>query len=281
MNIFEQVALALQALRHTLLAMRAPRLWVPWLALGAVQLGVVVALWHFAHPALSWLMAPILRRVAGEDALHYPGAFEVLPRLYDRADLVIGALLGSVAIGSATGLFADHFHGLPARVGSRLATAVRRAPALVLVQLPFNVLVFGLTVMTAPWLESHAGGRLAAVAGPLLTGVSLVLQAAFFYVAARVMIAGDGAAAALRGVPATWARGLVPALVVSALTLLLLLPLDWLAGHEGLVVSRGRPELVGWLTVLRLIAGLVNWFLLSGSATLLYLSLLHRREDAA
>jgi hypothetical protein len=38
---------------------------------------------------------------------------------------------------------------------------------------------------------------------------------------------------------------------------------------------------VGWLTVLRLIAGLINWFLLAGSATLLYLSLLHRREEAA
>ncbi|MEO5616606.1 MAG: hypothetical protein ABIS67_02465, partial [Candidatus Eisenbacteria bacterium] len=95
MNPLEPLTLAWQALRYTLPQLWRPSLWVWALPLGFVQLAVVVLLWHAAHPAFSWFMAPLLVRLTGNDTLHYPRIFELMPTLYHRADLVIGALLGA------------------------------------------------------------------------------------------------------------------------------------------------------------------------------------------
>ena len=282
MSLFEQVALGIQALRFTVLALFRPRLWAPWLMLGAVEVLVVVALWQFAHPAFSWFMAPLLSRLAGEPALHYPRVFELMPEFFDRADVAVGALLGSVAIGIATPLFAGQFRGETPRVGEALAQGLRRSPALILVQLPFNVLVTGISLGVSAWLAHRGGAGLITRAAELgVTGGSLALQASFFYAAALVMLKGRSALESLRELPSTWRRGFVPACVVGALTLLLLLPLHWLSGQEDLVVARGRPELVGWLTLLEVAGGLLNWFLLTGSATLIFLSALDRPDDEA
>jgi len=282
MSLFEQVALGLQALRFTALALFRPRLWEPWLLLGALQALVVVALWQFAHPAFSWLMAPLLSALAGEPALHYPRVFELMPDLYDRADVYVGALLGSVAIGISTPLFAAQFRGETPRVAESFRMGIRRSPALILVQLPFNVLVTALSLGVESWLARRGGGGLIThAAGFGVTGCSLALQALFFYAAARVMLKGDGTLTALRALPSTWRRGFVPAFVVGAVTLVLLLPLHWLSGQVGAVVQRGRPELVGSLTLLEVAGGLLNWFLLTGSATLIFLSVLDSSEEDA
>lgn len=280
MSLFEQLALGMQAIRHTLAALRRPRLWIPWLVLGAVELVVVIAVWQFAHPALSWAMAPLMRAMAGPEALHYPRSLEILPVLYDRADVLIGALVGSVAIGAATPMFAEHFRGTTPNPRAALTMAARRGLPLILVQLPFNLLVTALLYGAGGWLASRgAAGPIARVAGLALAGCSLVVQSALFYVTARLVIGGRGVVAALTGTPSTWRRGFAPALLVGTLTLVVLLPLHWLSGRQDVVIARGRPELVGWLTVVELIAGLLNWFLLTGCATLIYLSVLHGRED--
>ena len=46
-----------------------------------------------------------------------------------------------------------------------------------------------------------------------------------------------------------------------------------------MIVDRGIPELTGWVVVVQGLIGLALWFLLTGSSTLVYLSLV-RREDA-
>ena len=120
MNPIEQVSLAWLALGRTLRQAWRPALWAPWLLLGAVEVGVVVLIWGYAHPAVSWVMAPLLRNWAGEDALHYPNVLRRLPVLFGGLDLVIGAILGSIMIGAATLLFAERFRGSRAAVGETL-----------------------------------------------------------------------------------------------------------------------------------------------------------------
>ena len=142
MNPLEQLMLAWQALRHTLPQLWRPGLWLWVLPLALVQLTVVALLWHAAHPAVSWFMAPLLVRLTGDDTLHYPRIFELMPTLYQRADVGLGAVLGAIGIGAATPAFAARFRGEPLGGRRALGDAFRRAPALVLVQLPFNVVLF-------------------------------------------------------------------------------------------------------------------------------------------
>ena len=102
MNPFEQIALAWQSLGHALRRLLRPRLWVPWLALGLIQTGLLVKLAFAAHPWVSPFFAPLVVRLAGERALHYPDLFLALPGLYSRIDLVIAALPGAIVFGAAS-----------------------------------------------------------------------------------------------------------------------------------------------------------------------------------
>jgi hypothetical protein len=272
MNLLEQLTLAGQALRHTLPQLVRPRLWAWALPLAAVELAVVALLWHAAHPAFSWFMAPLLVGLGGADTLHYPRIFELMPGMVMRADAILGAIVGSVVIGAATQLFAARFRGQPVEPGFALREAFRRAPALIAVLLPFNLALFLVDFAVRGVLAPRAGGIGALAAPYAVAALSLLLQAAFFYAAALVILEGRGPRRAWRELPATWRHGFLAALLVGAVTFLLLVPVHLPGVTPALLVERGRPELAGWLAVLQIVAGLLNVFILTGAATLLYLS---------
>ena len=272
MRFLEDLALAWQALWHTLVRAWNPRLWVWALPLVAAQALVVLILWYAAHPLVSWFMAPILRRAVGPQALHYPHLFELMPNLFDRADGVLGGLVGSIAFGAATPAFASAFRGEAVHARASLARAFALAGKLVLVLLPFNLLLYAMGWTGQHVLGPMLAGRTIARALPLfVTAGSLLAQAAFFYAVALVVLEGLGTRAAWRALPSTWRPGFVPALIVSTITLVLLSFARLPAVTPGLLVDRGVPELAGWLTVWHVVTGLVNGFVLTGAATLLYL----------
>ncbi|MEO5618115.1 MAG: hypothetical protein ABIS67_10120, partial [Candidatus Eisenbacteria bacterium] len=92
-----------------------------------------------------------------------------------------------------------------------------------------------------------------------------------------VVLENRSAVWAWRALPSTWGSGFLAAFLVSAATLMLLLPLQAPGVSATLLVERGRPELAGALTVLHIFAGWLNGFILTGAATLLYLSAVRDR----
>jgi hypothetical protein len=215
-------------------------------------------------------MVPLVRAVGGEGALHYPEFFRVLPGLYGRADLVTAALAGSVAAGWSTWLFAARWSRRALAPGETWREIAPRALVLVLAQLPFNVLVFLFTSLLDRAIAGHSG-LLHRLGGLGSLGGVVLLQTLFLYLPALVVLERRGAWGALAGLPRTWARGFWAALLLSTLLLLLLLPLDALGQRSDLLVERGTPELVIWITALQLLVGLAVSFLVAGSSTLVYL----------
>ncbi len=144
MNLFEQFALGLQSLWFTLRECGRARLWAPFLVPFLVQCAGIGLLAMTAHPLLSWLLAPIVVRLAGADALHYPGLFVHLPDLALTADLLVVSTLGALATGAATRLFASVFEGRTPSLREAWSETARRAWALVLAQLPVTLLLVGI-----------------------------------------------------------------------------------------------------------------------------------------
>ena len=281
MNVLEQVTVGWQALIRAASDLGRGALWAPLLVLGAVQFAVVGLIWWFAHPALSWFMAPLLVRLAGPEALHYPNVFRLLPELYGRMDVALGAVVGSVAVGAATVRFGARYRGASDSSGRAFAVAGRRAVTLIAVNLPFNLLVVALSQGVGLAMGSNPALQQAAY-GTVLLG-SVLLQSFFFYVTALVVLEDRGVLSALTSLPRTWARGFWAALVVGLVLLLPLLPIHYLSSLSPLLVDRGRPELVGWMVLIQVALSLVLWFLLAASSSLLYLSLCAeapQREDA-
>ena len=270
MTALEQLALAGQALGLTLRELRAGRLWVPWLVLGVLQCAVLLGLVGFAHPLLAWAVAPFVRAIGGEPALHYPDFYRALPALYSRADLVLGSLAGAIATGWSTRLFAARWRQQALAVGGTWAEIAPRALTLVLAQLPFQLLVLLFTGLLDHALAGQ-GGLVRRLGYFVTLGGVAGLQALFLYLPALVVIERRGLWRAFAGLPRAWARGFWAALLLGLVALLPLLPLEGLGQRSDLLVARGTPELVAWLTAMQLLAGLAVSFLLAGSSTLVYL----------
>jgi hypothetical protein len=274
----EQITLALQSLLQTLRQVQRPALWMPWLLLGALQVLALAALCGMAHPWLSLLMAPLVARLAGSEALHYPDLFVALPGLYARVDLLLVALPGAVAGGASAALFAAAFRGRDPRPGAACGQALGRAVRLVAVNLPYHVLASALGFAIAI-VGGSRGGIVGAAAYVFALGGSVFLQSAFLYVNALVMIEGCGIRSAFAELPRTWRSGFVSALVLGTLLLLPLLPLNLLGGAGGLIASKGRPELVAAILAAQIGIAVCMSVLLSGAATLVFLTAMSRRAD--
>lgn len=270
MSALEQLALAGQALGLSLRELRTGRLWTPWLALGALQLAALLALLAFAHPLLAWAVAPLVRAIGGEPALHYPDFYRTLPFLYSRVDLVLGSLAGAVATGWSTWLFAARWRRRVAGPGEAWAETAPRAVTLMLAQLPFQLLVLLFTTLIERSLADQ-GGLVRRLGYFVALGGVAGLQALFLYVPALIVLERRGLWRALAALPRAWARGLWAALLLGLVALLPLLPLDALGQRSDLLVDRGSPELVAWLAAMQLLVALVVSFLLAGSSTLVYL----------
>jgi len=241
---------------------------------------VVWVLWSFAHPALSWFMAPMIERVLGPAGLHYPELFRRLPTLVGRADAVIAASVAAVVIGASTRLFAECFLGRAADAGAALREMLRRAPALILAQLPFHALAWGLGAAVSALLGgTHHGGLVRVLALALAVGGALLIQALGLFVTALVVLEGRTPLEAWRALPRTWAHGLWAALLLSGLLALAQSPFQWIESHASTLVDRGTPEVVGLVVLLQGLAMLLAALVVTGCVTLVFLAAIHRTQD--
>jgi hypothetical protein len=274
----EQIALAWQSLGYAARQMARPVLWTPWLLLGLLQAGVLIALGFTAHPWVSPVMAPLVTRLAGERALHYPDLFLALPGIYARIDIVLAALPGALVLGASTALFRDVFLARGPAARAAYDAVLRRALTLIVVNLPFHLLAVAWSTAIAVSIGGRAGlvGRAAYV---LALGGSVLIQALFLYASAFVMIEGRGVRGTFASLPHAWRRGIWAALVLGLLMVLPLLPLNLLSGAGNVIARRGRPELLAAMSFAQLVIALGTGFLLSGGATLVFLGGIARRPE--
>ena len=274
MNPLEQVVLAFESLAHAIRQLFRPSLWAPWLLVLGAQLVVLVVLWWFAHPWLSWFAAPVLLRVSGERALHYPDIFGLLPVLYARADVVIGVLVGSVVAGASTALFAARFSGRPIPPSQGMRRALSRAVVLVLANLPLSLLLMGFSLGLDWWLVAREGPAMIARLAPVLTlGMAVVLQALFIWVNPLLMIGGRSLTETLKALPRAASHGGWTALTLAAAATIPLLPTQVLVRGAEQIVRFGTPEVVGWLVLIQALIALVTAFVLTGGSVIAYHSL--------
>ncbi len=269
MSPLEQLALGGHALGRTCRELSRASLWGPLVLLGAVEGAALLALAEAAHPAVSWALAGWVAKAGGPRALHYPDAFRTLPALFAGVDRVILWLAGSLAIGAATHGFVARWLGRPVSAWASLAAALRRWPALALAVLPAHALLLALDawvalVAQAPGLVAMAVTAMAPFLKGLVVWLALLLPA-------LVMRGHESAPRALWLLPHAWARAQLATVAPALAVLLPYAALGALTANPGLIVDRGRPEMVAVLLAVRVLAGLLGTFVLVGATALAYL----------
>lgn len=280
MNVWEQLALSGQCLGRTSRELVRPVLAAPWLVWIAVHVLAVTLLTFVAHPLVNGWLAPLVRRVAGDDALRYPGLFRSLPHLVGLARPVFGVALLPLIAGVSAAQFGQYWRGRPLAAGEAWSTAGRRLPALVALALAAWLLASAGDVVLARLDAGHSTGLSRALLPRLVAFAQWLVSVALAYGPALVVLGGRGVVRAFADLPRTWTPGAIPAAIALLCASLLRAPLAHLLARANSFVDHGRPEAIAAFLAGHAVADGLGRMLVSGALALAYLSAVApSRED--
>ena len=270
-RFLQSLGVAAWAFRAVVGALGRARIWLPFLIVAGVQGGVLLLLVHFHRAALLPLGEPLVRWLGGEGALHYPSLYYALPGMFFRANLIISALIASIAGGVATLLFA-HAFGLDQEIPV-WKRALRCGPKLIVVTLVMVVIIFGIAGLASlvPAQLSLANPTVRWGTRAAMMVLFIAVQSFFAYTTAWIVLMGHRLWPAMRDSFRVTGATLLPTLTVVAIPTVLLFPLSYASGRVDFIASHLRPETIGGLVGLQLIGQILLTFLLVGAVTRLFL----------
>jgi len=191
--------------------------------------------------------------------------------MFFRANLVIGTLITSLAGGAGTLLFARHFGLKDPKEAWR--QTVRSAPTLIGVTLALMLIIYAIsrlaTLIPLELALGSPGVRWGTRAA--MMGLFILIQSLFAYSTAWIVLMGSKAWPAIRDSVRVTARTFLPTLLVVGVPAILLFPFSYAAGRVDFIGAKLRPELIGGLLSLQVIAHILFTFLLVGAVTRLFL----------
>ena len=248
MGPLEQMVLGWECGRAALRTLGWRAVWALWVPLVLWRLAMLGAMTRVAHPRVSRWSLPLAVAIGGPGAAHYPGLFRVLPRIHAHLDAVTLALAGVWVAGAASVVVASRSGGAPRGAGLAALTALGRLPTLLLTELPWLLILWGLTDGLGLWVAMRGSSALVIKLLTLIAAVVLVLVRGYFAWLPPLVAAG---ACGLRDVPqelsALTSRGYLTALTITVFAALPSLPLWVLLRAPDHWVDGGHPEWVALL----------------------------------
>ena len=241
------------------------------LLVAAVQVLALILLLSFHHPALLPIGLPLVRLLGGEAAIHYPDLFFALPSMFFKVNLVITALVSSIAGGAGALLFARSF-GLEG-LEHPWRRALRRAPALIAVGILIVLLLYGIsravTLIPRDVILQDTVARWGTRLGILV--LFIVIESLLAYTTAWIVLMGHGAGRALRDSLRVAGRTLPPTLLIVGVPAVIFFPLSYLTGRVDLIAGKLNPEVMAGILVVQIGFGILLTFFVIGAITRLFL----------
>ena len=264
MNVERSVGRYLKAFVYTRAMLMSPSVMSPLLAFALLQ-GILVSLWvFFATPALAPVMVPVVRALAGETGLHYPGHLTGFPDAYRRVYVPLVATLGFSLWTLAAWRMVD-------RHRSARDLRVRPLAPLIPHVVMIGILFVGAEVIAAQLPARLVGPKTPAMLGRLLIGASLavtaVVQAFLVYAPVVLRVHGGNVwSAVVRSAACARGRYLSSVLLV-ATVLVAHVPLDHILSNPDKLAARVNPELIPGLMLVSIVLEIFTACFLFAGAT--------------
>jgi hypothetical protein len=268
MNLTRTLNSYLDGLANLRLGFRAPSVFVPFAAFGALQCALLVLLAFFAASPIASFMVPVVRALGGEDSLHYPLHFVRLPEVYQRIYLPLAAIVGFAAWSAGVWLMVDHHVVGRSRPRPSFLSALPAVIGVGVVFVGISVAVgYGLGRVAA-LLPPGLPTRAAVVASVALTACA---QTFLVYTPVVLRLRGGGALPAVRSSVRYAARNFAPTLLVVVTVLAIHAPVDFLLARSDGIASRFQPELVFHLLLASALLEMFTAYFLFAATTALAL----------
>lgn len=263
-----QLNLSLNAIIDAFRALKRPGLMVPVFLFSILQILLLLLLVNFHR--LPGLLAPAIRLVQGDAALHYPALFVAIPNLFNTFNLLLGATIGAYLWGAGVLLVTRHFSSLeedPWRL------AGRRWGHLLLAQLP--VVVLALASFYGPALvlgDRELHGNMLRLFNYGLLGFGVLVESLFLFAPMAILLERMNAFQGVLRSLQMWKSNLLAALVVVAIPMIMHFPVTYVLRRASTIVTKFSPETIALIVAADIVLFLLTNFLLLAAATQVFLA---------
>ncbi|MDP3024820.1 MAG: hypothetical protein Q8O10_04730 [candidate division Zixibacteria bacterium] len=274
MSALEKINLFFSVFLDGLKSLKKPVLWLPFLFYALIQFLLLLALVYFYSPLLSTVFIPLVKGFVGDFALHYPGYFLFLPKIFSRGNLLLGGILGIIFIGWATHLFFSYF--LPdrkAKLGEGLKVTFSKYFLLLGVWLIETLVLLGWFYLI-PRIGKGllTGGFKRELAFEILSlGLGIVFYCFFAYAFAAIVISGKNILSGLGSSVSIYRRNFFSTYFFVLIPNLLTFPFTLLNHRAALLISKFNPEVIFLILILEIGVSMIANYILISTLTRFYL----------
>src|SRR3989339_693704 len=123
---------------------RDPRILLPFLCIVLFQYATLLTLFFAPRPPFSIVLAPVIRAFWGDQFLHYPYNFLLLPQLYNYAKNIIDITFGVFFIGIAVSMITQSYNNARPEWALGIQKTAKRLIRLILLWLITIAVIVGI-----------------------------------------------------------------------------------------------------------------------------------------
>lgn len=262
-----------------------PVLFVPFLIFAIFEFITLIIIYLAPRMPLRVIFGPAIRTFWGEQFLHYPLNFLLLPKLASLSRMFLSVFLSSLLTGMAVAIVFDLYNKKQVKLKASFRVALKKYISLFIVVLIltaiFYFLVKIITIgLTKYFIAGHS--RLLFLGpgiwmGPILMTLNAVIaifvQSAFIYAIPVLIIDNEKLIKSIIKSFTVFKSLFIPTIILVGLPVLVYIPIIVLEYNTAFLINRLFPEFILFVRFLSIIASsLVIDVLVTVSTTFLYLA---------
>jgi hypothetical protein len=254
--------------------------FVPFIVYAIIQVILLFSLTNFSQSPFSNIFVPIINKIFGEPALHYPNFYLILSPFYNQINIVLSGLIGVVIIGMATYLFAGTFNGEKYGFGQSFKMTLPKYGLLFIIWIIETVLML-LMMMGIPQLLKNffqPSYRLVQIFEMVGLLCAIIVASVFAFTTILIILENQRLFQAISKTFVIFKRNSVTTFFLIAVPTLIYFPINYLTRKAPVLITKQSPEIIVTILAAGIFVSLILSYFHIGSITRFYLLLNQSRK---
>jgi hypothetical protein len=260
-----------------------PILLAPFAIFALIEFIALVGIFLSPRMPLRLVFGPIIKTLWGENFLHYPYNFLLLPKLMALDRLFLSVIFSSLLTGVAVAIISGIYNKKVTKLGEAFKSTLKSYISLFCIILILTFVYLGLTKLTGSALVKYfmAGHTrllflgVRAWFGPILLvtnfALGILIQAAFVYAIPILIIEKVPLLKSIIRSFVLFGKLFIPTVILVTIPVLIYIPLIIIQDNSAILIDKLFPELVLLACVLVIIVNALIDLIITTSCTFLYL----------
>lgn len=262
-------------------SMKQPGTFVPFFLYAVFQLLILYSLMNFESEPFSTLYIPLVQKIFGDAALHYPTFYYILVPFFNQINIILSGLVGVALIAVGTQLFAFSFNKEKSGIGDAIKSAMPKVLPLFVIWIIETTLtlliMLGVPYLLKELLQISAADWRANQIIELGSMLLAVLISSFFaFTTALIVLDNQKMFTSIAQTFTIFRKNAITTFFLMAVPTLLYFPISYLGKKSSLLISKFSPEIMAMLIGSGILITFVTSYFQIGSITRFYLYL---KED--